>query len=65
MEEKCSHCKIMKYGYSDGKHSIFICFKCGRFDGLSGGDPTFIEKIQEEPMSLLIMIEQKILLPIS
>jgi len=55
----------MKYGYSDGKHSIFICFKCGRFDGLSGGDPTFIEKIQEEPMSLLIMIEQKILIPIS
>ena len=65
MEEKCPSCKINKYGYTDGIHSIFICFKCGRFDGISGGDPTFIEKIQEEPMSLLMMIEQKVLVPIS
>jgi len=65
MEGKCDHCKISKYGYTDGTHSIYICFKCGRFNGLSGGDPTFIEKIQEEPMSLLVMIEQKILTPIS
>jgi Fe2+ or Zn2+ uptake regulation protein len=65
MEEKCPKCKIIKYGYTDGQHSIFICFKCGRFDGISGGDDTFVAKIIEEPMSLLIMIEQKILVPIS
>ena len=65
MEEKCPKCKINKYGYTDGQHSIFICFKCGRFDGISGGDDTFVAKIIEEPMSLLMMIEQKILTPIS
>jgi hypothetical protein len=65
MEEKCPECKIIKYGYTDGQHSIFICFKCGRFDGISGGDDTFVAKIIEEPMSLLMMIEQKILVPIS
>jgi hypothetical protein len=64
-EEKCSQCKINKYGYTDGIHSIYICFKCGRFDGISGGDETFIEKIQEEPMALLMMIKEKILVPIS
>ena len=65
LEEKCPKCKIDKYGYTDGIHSIFICFKCGRFDGISGGDDTFIAKIIEEPMALLMMIEQKILVPIS
>ena len=65
MDEKCKNCKINKYGYTDGQHSIFICFKCGRFDGISGGDETFIAKIIEEPMALLMMIEQKILVPIS
>ncbi len=65
LEGKCSQCKINKYGYTDGIHSIYICFKCGRFDGISGGDETFIEKIQEEPMALLMMIKEKILVPIS
>ena len=65
MDEKCKNCKINKYGYTDGQHSIFICFKCGRYDGISGGDDAFVDKINEEPMALLMMIEQKILIPIS
>jgi hypothetical protein len=65
MEEKCPKCKINKYGYTDGQHSIFICFKCGRYDGMSGGDSDFIDKINEEPMALLMMIQEKILTPIS
>ena len=65
MSEKCKKCKISKYGYTDGRHSIFICFKCGRFDGISGGDEEFLAKINEEPMTLLQMIEEEILLPIS
>ena len=65
MDEKCKSCKITKYGYTDGQHSIFICFKCGRFDGMSGGDDSFLAKINEEPMSLLVMIKEKILIPIS
>ena len=65
MDEKCKKCKINKYGYTDGQHSIFICFKCGRYDGISGGDNDFIDKINEEPMALLMMIQEKILTPIS
>ena len=65
MDEKCKNCKINKYGYTDGQHSIFICFKCGRYEGISGGDNDFIDKINEEPMALLMMIQEKILTPIS
>lgn len=65
MDEKCKNCKIPKYGYTDGQHSIFICFKCGRYDGISGGDDAFVDKINEEPMALLLMIKEKILIPIS
>lgn len=65
MDEKCKKCKINKYGYTDGQHSIFICFKCGRYNGVSGNDNSFIDKINEEPMVLLTMIKEKILVPIS
>ena len=65
MEEKCPKCKIDKYGYTDGQHSIFICFKCGRFDGISGGDNLFVKKINKKPTILLTMIQDKILIPIS
>ena len=65
LEEKCPKCKIDKYGYTDGIHSIFICFKCGRYDGISNGDDAFIDKINEEPMALLNMIKEKVLIPIS
>ncbi len=64
-DHKCTKCKIPKYGYTDGRHSIFLCFKCGRYDGISGGDPTFIEEINKEPMVLLAMIKEKLLVPIS
>lgn len=65
MDEKCKKCKITKYGYTDGIHSIFICFKCGRYDGISGGDESFIDEINEEPMALLDMIKDERLTPIS
>jgi hypothetical protein len=65
MDEKCTKCKIPKYGYTDGTHSIFLCFKCGRYDGMSGGDSSFIHQINEEPMLLLMMIKDKKLTPIS
>ena len=65
MDEKCTKCKITKYGYTDGKHSIFLCFKCGRYEGISGGDKSFINQINEEPMLLLMMIRDKVLFPMS
>jgi Fe2+ or Zn2+ uptake regulation protein len=65
MDEKCTKCKITKYGYTDGQHSIFLCFKCGRYEGINDGDKSFINQINEEPMLLLMMIKDKILIPIS
>lgn len=65
IDDVCEKCKIKRYGYTDGRHSLYICFKCGRFEGLSGGDSNFIEKINEEPMILLQMIHNRELIPIS
>jgi hypothetical protein len=65
MGDKCKKCNIKKYGYTDGQHRIFICFKCGRYDGMSGGDTNFVHNLNEEPMMLLIMIKEKILVPIN
>lgn len=62
--DECKKCRIPKYGYTDGIHSIFLCFKCGRFNGTSGGDMGFMRKINEEPMLLLAMIKDKRLTPI-
>jgi hypothetical protein len=65
MDEHCKKCKIIKYGYTDGVHSIYLCFKCGRYEGISGGDKSFINEINSDPMALLFMIKEKILIPIS
>jgi uncharacterized Zn finger protein (UPF0148 family) len=65
VEHTCKKCKIPKYGYTDGTHSIYICYKCGRYEGISGGDENFIKEINEEPMLLLHMIKSKMLTPIS
>jgi hypothetical protein len=55
----CEKCDIRKYGYTDGIHKIYLCFKCGSFDGMSGGDANFIREITENPTSLLTMIKEK------
>jgi hypothetical protein len=65
IDNKCDKCKIKRYGYTDGHHSLYLCFKCGRYEGLSGGDPNFVEKINEEPMILLHMIQSREFTPIS
>ena len=63
MAKKCESCKTKAYGYTDGIHSLSICFKCGRFTGTSGGDDEFIQMINGDPNILLEMIETKILTP--
>ena len=65
VEHTCKKCKVPKYGYTDGIHSIYLCYKCGRYEGISGGDTDFIKEINEEPMLLLHMIKSKMLVPIS
>jgi len=57
-------CKARMYGYTDGNHDVFICFKCGRFDGISNNDPEFLEDIKENPVIILEMISDKILIPV-
>ncbi len=62
--DTCAKCKIKRYGYTDGYHSLYLCFKCGRYEGKSNGDSDFVEKINEEPMLLLLMIKSKELKPL-
>ena len=64
-DHTCKRCSIPKYGYTDGTHSIYLCFKCGRYEGISGGDESFVNNINENPMILLHMIKSKMLVPIS
>ena len=56
-------CKSKMYAYTDGTHDVFICFKCGRFDGISNDDPDFLQQVTEDPVILLEMIQDKILIP--
>ena len=59
----CS-CKKNMYGYSDGTHTVFICYRCGRYSGQAGGDVLFVEVIMYVPLLLMKLISEKILKPI-
>ena len=61
-EVRCK-CGMKMYAYTDDVHTIFLCFKCGRFEGMSGGDNRFIRAVRKEPMLILEMIEQELLRP--
>jgi len=65
MKKHCDSCNIKKYGYTDGEHSVYLCFRCGRYEGIAGGDVDFIETINNEPYLLLEMIHDKRLVPMS
>ena len=62
--EKECRCKATMYAYTDEVHTIFLCFKCGRFEGMSGGDNTFVRLVSEEPALILQMIEDETLKPV-
>lgn len=62
---KCEKCGAKRYGYSDGTHVVFICFKCGAFNGMSGGDEEFVEELERNPEILLQMLQNKDFKPIS
>lgn len=55
--DKCNRCDTKRYGYTDGTHTVFICFRCGAFEGVSGGDEKFLEEITRDPETLLQMIK--------
>ena len=60
-------CKCGKplYGYGDGVHEVWICYKCGRFVGKAGGDPIFGIMLKTEPTIIMDMIYNKELKPIN
>ena len=63
MRKKCK-CGKKLYGYGDGVHEVWICYKCGRFVGKAGGDPVFGIMLKTEPTIIMDMIYNKELKPI-
>tara|TARA_R110002051_G_scaffold177988_1_gene247786 strand:- start:306 stop:509 length:204 start_codon:yes stop_codon:yes gene_type:complete len=62
VREKCICGKNM-YEYTDGEHLIFLCYVCGRFEGVSNGDEEFTNVITKDPMLILEMIDENRLTP--
>jgi len=52
------------YEYTDGTHMIWLCYNCGRFEGASGGDDEFMDYVTKDPLAILEMIEDKVLIPV-
>ena len=63
VKAKCK-CGMNRYGYGDGVHEIWLCYKCGKFVGRAGGDRFFSFMALEHPNIIMTLIEQKILTPI-
>ena len=63
IKAKCK-CGMKRYGYGDGVHEIWLCYKCGKFVGQAGGDKFFTFMAKEHPNVIMTLIEQKILTPI-
>ena len=61
---KCD-CGMKRYGYGDGMHEIWLCYKCGKFVGTAGGDMLFSMIAREHPEIILSMVSEKILTPIT
>lgn len=61
---KCE-CGMKRYGYGDGIHEIWLCYKCGKFIGTAGGDTFFSMMAKEHPEIILSMVHEKILTPLS
>ena len=64
VKAKCK-CGMKRYGYGDGVHEIWLCYKCGKFVGRAGGDKFFSFMAKEHPNVIMTLIEQKILTPIA
>ena len=64
MHDSCNSCGKKLYGYGDGVHEIWLCYKCGKFVGSAGGDALFGVLAKSEPEIILTMIQEKLLIPI-
>ena len=60
----CETCDHKKYGYSDGFNEVWICYKCGSFDGVSSNNDDFAQVVTKNPLILLELIKENKLEPI-
>ena len=63
MRKRCE-CNKKLYGYGDGVHEVWLCYNCGKFYGIAGGDALFSIMAKSEPELVLEMIQEKLLIPI-
>ena len=63
-QKKACECGEKLYGYGDGVHEIWLCYRCGKFIGNAGGDTMFGVMAKTTPDIILTMIYEKILTPI-
>jgi len=63
-KDRCD-CGSKRYGYEDGLHEVWLCYKCGKFIGTAGGDAFFSTLAKKQPEVILTMIQEKILTPIT
>jgi len=61
---ECPQCKKRMLGYSDIRHQVYLCWKCGKFDGKTMIDDDFTKIIMENPMTIMYLIQNKLLKPI-
>lgn len=64
VEDQICSCSKKMYGYTDGAHKIFVCYNCGRYSGLTGGDSEFLDFIMRDPLIILSLIKEQLLIPI-
>lgn len=60
----CTKCKKDMLGYSDSVHDVWLCWRCGKFDGSTRTDDDFTEMITKNPMMILYLIDAQALKPI-
>ena len=58
MKDVCD-CGKRLYGYGDGVHEIWLCYKCGKFIGTAGGDTFFSMMAKEHPEIILLWFKKK------
>tara|TARA_R110002020_G_scaffold441981_1_gene653115 strand:+ start:18123 stop:18326 length:204 start_codon:yes stop_codon:yes gene_type:complete len=61
----CELCSHKKYGYSDGVNEVWVCYKCGSFNGVTTNHDEFAQVVSKNPLILLELISTKTLEPIS
>lgn len=63
-KKKCSNCdEGFGYGYKSGKAKVYICYNCGKFDGVNFPQSVLFALL-EEPNLLFHLIETGYLKPV-